>query len=73
MRAYLELELDKEPNYYLSLFDKIKEYKRSKLSMRGENNKLIIDIEAKDLVALAATMSSITKQLLIISKAQKLV
>jgi tRNA threonylcarbamoyladenosine modification (KEOPS) complex Pcc1 subunit len=47
--------------------DMPKEYKRSKLKIEEKGGKITVDIEANDPVALIASLSSIIKQMRVIS------
>ena len=52
---------------YIKLMDIPKEYKRSKLKIKEEGGKIRVDIEANDPVALIASLSSMIKQIRVIS------
>ncbi len=50
-----------------------KNYKRAKVNLSSGRDKLVISIEAKDLVALQTTVTSLLKYFLIIFKTMQLV
>ncbi|MBW3020813.1 hypothetical protein KY334_05940 [Candidatus Woesearchaeota archaeon] len=52
--------------------DLTKEFKRSTTKTKLEDNKLMIDIEAKDIVAFRATLNSITQVIDVYYKAKTL-
>ncbi len=72
INAYLEIRTEKAA-FLIGLFDKIREYKRSKIEISGEDNTIIVKVEAYDEIALASTLQSFLKQFLIISKTNKLI
>ena len=59
--------MGKKANDYIKVMDMPKKYKRSKLKIKEEGGKIRVDIEANDPVALIASLSSMIKQMRVIS------
>jgi tRNA threonylcarbamoyladenosine modification (KEOPS) complex Pcc1 subunit len=73
MEAKLDIDLGPKAKEYIKIIDIPKEYKRSKISIKEEKGKIRIRIEAKDAVALIATLSGVIKQLHIISSIDEMI
>ena len=57
---------------YIKIMDIPKEYKRSKLKIEEKGGKIAVDIEANDPVALIASLSSMIKQMRVISSVNEI-
>ena len=72
IKAQLIIELGKKAKDYIKVMDMPKEYKRSKLKIKEKGGKITLDIEANDPVALIASLSSIIKQMRVISSVDEI-
>jgi tRNA threonylcarbamoyladenosine modification (KEOPS) complex Pcc1 subunit len=57
---------------YSSLIGKLKEYKRSRITLTEKKGELQITIDADDITALRATFNGITKDIAVIEEASKI-
>ena len=57
---------------YIKIMDMPKDYKRSKLKIEEKGGKITVDIEANDPVALIASLSSMIKQMRVISSVSEI-
>jgi len=69
--ANINIYIDKHAKDYTSLIDRVK-YKRSRIAIRRKGNIVSVDISSDDATALFATINSVMKQFMIISKTKKL-
>ncbi len=66
------LEINVGNSKILKVLD-LPKYKRSNVITKKQNGKIIFKIKSKDAVALAATLSSIVKQLTVVSNVRSII
>ena len=71
MKYSAKLEIVCDPDkLYDCLAPEVMDFERSKFALKKSDDKVIIDIQAKDAVALRATMNAFTQLLAVYEKAQ---
>ncbi|MGB9732709.1 MAG: KEOPS complex subunit Pcc1 [Candidatus Micrarchaeia archaeon] len=73
MEAFLEINLGEKAKHYIKIIDMPKEYKRSKVKVSEKGGKIKVNIEAEDAVALIASLSSIIKQMRVVSAVDNII
>jgi len=71
MKYRLKLEVMEDPDLiYKCFLSEAGNTERSSISLKKSKDRIVFDIEAKDIIALRATTNSITKLLAIFEKAK---
>ncbi|MDE1762158.1 MAG: hypothetical protein KGH59_03935 [Candidatus Micrarchaeota archaeon] len=66
------MDLGERAKDYFAVMDKKLSYKRSSVAIKRRGQEIIVAIEAKDPIALVASLNSVIKQVRIIGNAEQL-